>query len=206
MRDSGSFFPSSLILRKMATGSRPVGQPVNGFIGALILLEHAFTQYFRCRVLLLTGIGRNRGRFSGSFGSVPHGLAIVIAGHFGKLCQGFRAFAFHAPVLGRVFIDQFVISELVARLHLLSFGVGGLHARHGGVYIHRGLGVFFVIFPARCARQIVFLADRRTFIIAEINALVILIGQWQGFRLGFAGIVRIDRKDGPSGARSRVAS
>ena len=63
------FFPSSLPLWKMVARSRPVRQPVNGFIGALVLLQNAFTQYLCGRVLLLRWIGGKGGSLS--VASVP---------------------------------------------------------------------------------------------------------------------------------------
>ena len=182
--------------------SRPVRQPVNGFIGSLILLQYAFTQNLRGRVLLLRGVHGDRGVLGVCFGSVPHWLAIVVAGDFGKLCQGFRPFAFHGLFIRYLFVEEFIIGEFFVGLQFFTFGIGSFHSWHGGVYLNRRRGCCIVllrIVRLQFMGRIVFLAHR--IVIADINALVIFIGQGQGFRVGFMGVVRIDGKDGPSGAR-----
>ena len=113
-----AFYPASLPLWSVVSRSGPVRQPVNGFIGALILLQYAFTQYPGGRVLLLRGVGGNWGCLFGCFGSAPHRLAIVVTGHLGKLCQGFRPFALQGLLINGFFVDEFIV-----RLQLLSFRI-----------------------------------------------------------------------------------
>ena len=64
--------------------SRPVRQPVNGFIRALILLQNALTQYPRGRVLLGVGLSqvvRGREREATQRGWLMIAAGIVIAGN-----------------------------------------------------------------------------------------------------------------------------
>ena len=101
----------------------------------LILLQNAFTQYPRGRVLLLRWVSGDWRCLSSCFGSVPHRLAIAVAGDFGKLCQGLRPFAFHGLFIHSVFVDEFIVGDSSAPF--LTFGIGSFHSRHGGVYFHR---------------------------------------------------------------------
>jgi hypothetical protein len=88
---------------------RPVRQAVNGFIGALVLLQNAFTQYLCGGILLLRWVRGNWGGLSGGFGSGPHRPAIIIAGDLGKLCQGFRPFTLNGFLIQGFFIDEFIV-------------------------------------------------------------------------------------------------
>ena len=71
----------------------PVRKLVNGFLGALVLVQNAFTQNLGAGVLLQFGVGGDRRRFFGGFNAIAalaHLLAIIMASNFSKFGKRFR--------------------------------------------------------------------------------------------------------------------